>query len=323
MILEKKVIEPYVYQVPVISTVKTTLELKDVVLFVMAMGLGKTVVSAFVVEDWLRSGKRGIFLCHETYILREVEKEYRKVIGNDLIYKTFYGENEKDWTADNADMLFASFQSLNNWHEKWYQAFDVDHFDFMVVDESHHGQAPTYKEVIDYFQCKKIGMTATPNRKDLKDIREIFGEEVYTILLETGIANGWLKNVEYHVHSDGINNTKLRKICQEVLEEGKRVSIKQINETIFIRDRDKAQSGIVQQYAQIRKHAKDKKTLLFCERTAHVDNVISYFPRSGAMHSKRKGKENDEVFEGFKNGDIQYVGSVRETRSRRRSYCVP
>jgi superfamily II DNA or RNA helicase len=194
MVLER-VIKPYPYQVPVISTVKATLVIRDFVLFVMAMGLGKTVTSAFIVEDYLREGKRGLFLCHETYILEQVEEEYRMVLGNDFVYKTFYGSEingKKDWNADQADMLFASFQSMNNWHEKWYLAFDPDHFDFMVVDESHHGQAPSYKEVIDYFQCKKIGMTATPDRMDLKDIREIFGEEVYTITLEEGIANGWL-----------------------------------------------------------------------------------------------------------------------------------
>ena len=316
MVLEKKlVIEPYVYQLPVIQKVKETLTTRDVVLFVMAMGLGKTVVSAFVAQDWLRSGKKGLFLCHETYILDQVEQEYRKVIGNDLAYKTFYGsekDGKKDWTADNADMLFASFQSFNNWHEKWYLAFDPDHFDFMVVDESHHGQAPSYKEVIDYFRCKKIGMTATPDRMDLKDIREIFGEEVANIPLEVGIANGWLANVEYHILSDGINNRKLRKICKEVLEKGKRVSIKQLNETIFISERDKAEREVIEEYTKIKKYAQGKKTLLFCEGTTHADNLIPYFPNSGVMHSKKTKKENDRVFNAFKDSGLQYVASVNK-----------
>jgi superfamily II DNA or RNA helicase len=314
MVLER-VIKPYPYQVPVISTVKATLVIRDFVLFVMAMGLGKTVTSAFIVEDYLREGKRGLFLCHETYILEQVEEEYRMVLGNDFVYKTFYGSEingKKDWNADQADMLFASFQSMNNWHEKWYLAFDPDHFDFMVVDESHHGQAPSYKEVIDYFQCKKIGMTATPDRMDLKDIREIFGEEVYTITLEEGIANGWLAGIEYHVLSDGINNAKLKKICEGVFEKGKRVSVKQLNETIFIRDRDKAEKEIIDEYSKIKEVAGNKKTLLFCERTVHADNLIVHFNRSGVMHSKKTFKENDEVFNAFKDGDLQYVASVNK-----------
>lgn len=314
MVLER-VIKPYPYQVPVISTVKATLVIRDFVLFVMAMGLGKTVTSAFIVEDYLREGKRGLFLCHETYILEQVEQEYRNVLGDDLVYKTFYGsekDGKKDWAADQADMLFASFQSMNNWHEKWYLAFDPDHFDFMVVDESHHGQAPSYKEVINYFQCKKIGMTATPDRMDLKDIREIFGEEVYTITLEQGIANGWLAGIEYHVLSDGINNTTLKKICKEVLEGGKRVSVKQLNETIFIKERDKAEKEIIDEYSKIREFSGDRKTLLFCERTAHADKLVPHFNKSGVMHSKKTSKENNNVFNAFKSGDLQYVASVNK-----------
>lgn len=310
-----EVIKPFVYQFPCINIVKKTLLERDAVLFVMAMGLGKTITSAFIIEDWLKSGKKGLFLCHEKYILEQVEKEYRKVIGNEIVYKTFYGgqiEGKKDWTADTADMLFASFQSLNNWHEKWYLAFDSDHFDFMVVDESHHGQAPSYKEVINYFKCKKIGMTATPDRMDLKDIREIFGEEVFTLTLEEGIANNWLADVEYHVLSDGINNVKLRQICKDILENGKRISIKQLNESIFIGERDKCQKEIIGEYSRIKEYAGNDKTLIFCERTDHVDNIMPHFEKSGAMHSKKHWKENDEVFKKFARGDLQYVGSVNK-----------
>ena len=316
MVLEQPVIiRPYVYQVPCIDIVKKTLLTKDEALYVMAMGLGKTITSAFIVEDRLRSGKRGLYLCHETYILKRVEQEYRKVIGNDIVYKTFYGseaEGKKDWTADQADMLFASFQSMNNWHNQWFLAFDRDHFDFIVIDESHHSQAPSYKEVIDYFLCKKIAMTATPDRMDLKDIREIFGEEVFNLPLEVGIANGWLANVEYHVLSDGIDNRKLKKICKGVLENGKRVSIKQINETIFISERDRSQRDVVAEFSKIKELSGDKKTLLFCERTIHADNLLPYFEKSGVMHSKKTWKENEAVFTAFESGNLQYVASVNK-----------
>ena len=316
MVLEQSVvIKPYVYQVPCIDIVKKTLLTKDEALYVMAMGLGKTITSAFVVEDRLREGKRGIYLCHETYILKRVQGEYVKVLGEGFNFKTFYGseaEGNKDWTADQADMVFASFQSLNNWHNQWFLAFDRDHFDFMVIDESHHAQAPSYKEVIDYFQCKKIAMTATPDRMDLKDIREIFGEEVFDLPLEVGIANGWLANVEYHVLSDGINNAKLKKICQDVLGHGRRVSIKQINETIFINERDKSQRDVVAEFSKIKELSGDKKTLLFCERTIHADNLLPHFERSGVMHSKKTWKENQTVFDAFEEGKLQYVASVNK-----------
>lgn len=313
MILNTSLTQPRVYQFPVITAVKNALEIRDEVLFVMATGLGKSIVSALVVQEWLENGWRGLFLCHENYILEQVEQDYRKVLGNDLDYKKFYGdESEKHWDADKADMLFASFQSLNSSHDKWYQAFEPNHFDFMIVDESHHGHARTFKEIIDYFECKKIGMTAIPDRMDLKDIREIFGKEVYTITLEEGIANGWLCNVEYHILSDGIDNRKLKKICKEVFEKGKRVSIKQINETIFIHNRDKEEQRIIDEYTHIKEHTHRKKTLLFCERTTHADNIISHFENADVMHSKKSKTHNRKVFEDFCNDQLQYVASVNK-----------
>jgi superfamily II DNA or RNA helicase len=161
----ESVIKPYDYQVPVIDAVEEALEIRDEALYVMGMGLGKTLVSAFVAKPRLLRGQKGLYLCHENYILKNVQKDYRKVVGDSITYKTFYGsesDGKKDWTADTADMLFASFQALNNWHDQWFLAFEPDHFDFIVIDESHHGPAPTYKEVIDYFIAKKIFMTATP-----------------------------------------------------------------------------------------------------------------------------------------------------------------
>lgn len=303
-------IQPFHYQFPVIQAVKKSLETRDAILFTMATGLGKTITSAFIVRDFLWAGKRGLFLCHENDILAQAEQEYRKVNGNHILYKTFYGQHTKDWSADTAQMLFASFQSLNNWHEKWYQAFEPTHFDFMVVDESHHGQALSYKEVINYFSCKKIGMTATPDRMDEKNIREIFGEEVYSIPLEEGIANRWLADVEYHIVSDGIDNRKLSQICKKVLNEGKRLSVKQINESIFIKERDLAEKLIIEEYSQIKKLTKSKQTMIFCENIEHADNLSKYFKKVGVVHSEMSEGHNTKTLRDFKKGKLQYILSV-------------
>ncbi len=310
MINTQTQVQPHHYQFPVIQSVKKALEIRDKILFIMASGLGKTITSAFVVRDMLWQGKRGLFLCHENDILSQAEQEYRRIVGDQIVYKTFYGQTTKDWTADMAHMLFASFQSLNNWHEKWYMAFEPDHFDFMVVDEGHHGQAPSYKEVIDYFTCKKIGMTATPDREDKKDIREIFGEEVYTISLEEGIAKRWLSDVEYHILSDGINNKKLNQICKEVLAEGKRLSVNQLNETIFIKKRDLEEKLIISEYSQLKKYAKGKKTMIFCENIEHAENLAKYFKRVGVVHSERTDSHNLKTLADFRKGKLQYIISV-------------
>ncbi|MFZ4648793.1 MAG: integrase repeat-containing protein [Patescibacteria group bacterium] len=270
-------------------------------LMVMATGLGKTIVSAFFAKDEIALGGRGLFLCHENDILDQALKEYRLVLGDKAVLRTFYGEI-KDWQADNADVLFASFRSFNEWH----QAFDKAHFDFIIVDESHHGQAPTYKEVIDYFKPKKLlGMTATPNRGDEKDIRDIFGEEVINYSLEEAIANGWLTNVEYRILHDGINNRKLKSIMRSVLQDGERVSVKQLNENIFVKMRDEEIAKIILSY-------NSRKTIIFCENIDHVENFAKYLPDSAVFHSRISDKHNKKILQSFRDGEKRFILSVNK-----------
>jgi len=270
-------------------------------LMVMATGLGKTIVSAFIAKDEIALGHRGLFLCHENDILDQALEEYRLVLGDEVVLRTFYGDT-KDWQADNADMLFASFQSFSEWH----QAFDRSHFDFIIVDESHHGQAPTFKEVIDYFKPKKLlGMTATPNRGDEKDIRDIFGEEVVNYSLEEAIANGWLTNVEYRILHDGINSRKLKAIMHDVLEDGERISVKQLNESIFVKMRDEEIAKIILSY-------NSRKTIIFCENIDHVENFAKHLPDSAVFHSKLTDVHNRKILQSFKEGKKRFILSVNK-----------
>lgn len=294
-------IELYDYQKLAYSKLRETFEYLQKALMVMATGLGKTIVSAFIAKDEIAQGNRGLFLCHENDILDQALKEYRLVLGEKIILKTFYGDN-KDWQADKADMLFASFQSFSLWH----QAFDKKHFSFIIVDESHHGQAPTYKEVIDYFEPEKLlGMTATPNRGDEQDIRDIFGEEVVNYSLEEAIAHGWLTNVEYRILHDGINTHKLKKIMHDVLEEGERISVKQLNESIFVKMRDEEIANIILRY-------NSRKTIIFCENIDHVENFAKHLPDSAVFHSKISSKHNQKILQSFKEGRKRFILSVNK-----------
>ncbi|MCC7469977.1 MAG: DEAD/DEAH box helicase family protein [Bacteroidetes bacterium] len=297
------------YQVEPIQVVKTALTETGQALCVMATGLGKTVVSAFVVEELLNMGYRGLFLCHENDILEQAEGKYREIIGNHIKYSTFYGP-EKDWYADSAQMLFASFKSMNNHRAEWYKVFDPKHFDFMVVDESHYGQAVTYSTVIEYFDCMKLGLTATPDREDGRDIRDLFGEEVVNIPLEVGIARGWLTHIEYHVLTDRISNRRLKEILQRVLKNNERVSVKQLNESIFIDARTQQQRLVVEEYTEIKTRTKSKKTMIFCENIDHAEHVVQYFDRAGIIHSRRPDGENYNALKRFRTGELQYLISV-------------
>jgi superfamily II DNA or RNA helicase len=178
-------ITPHDFQQTAIGITSVVLSSVGKALVVMATGLGKTVVGAFLVKDLIKEG-RGLFLCHLNEGLEQALRQFRDVLGDQVRLGVFHGQ-KKHW--EEVDVLFASFQTFKDWK----QAFFEDEFKFVIVDESHHGQAPTYSSVIKYFKPKALlALTATPDRMDQKDIRQIFGHEVVNLTLEEGIAKGWL-----------------------------------------------------------------------------------------------------------------------------------
>lgn len=273
-------------------------------LMVMATGLGKTIVSIEVVKYFITPKDRVLFLCHDNGILNKSYKDYKKYIGEPYTYAKFYGA-QKDWEADKHNFVFATFQSilahLNNPKFK-KKLFSPKHFTFIVVDESHHAQAETYAEVINYFKPKyKLGMTATPDREDGEDIRDIFGEEVVKILLPEAIAKGWLTPVEYKLLSDGLDEEKIRQICKDVLDDNVRMTEKQINEKIFIKVRSQEQCKIIQQYS------KTRKAIVFCENIQHAQHIGSLLPSSVSIHSQQATGVNDANYELFETGAVKHV----------------
>ena len=291
------------YQVPAFKKLVKHFAKNVVGLMVMATGLGKTIVAAFWAKREYKKGQKGLFLCHDTGILDQAMDEFQKVFGRkEVSLKTFFG-SDKDWDADKGDIVFATFQTLRE-----SNPFFEDEFDFIIVDESHHGQAPTYKEVIEYFNPKTLlGITATPNREDEKDIREIFGDEVVSVPLEEGIANGWLSQVEYHILNDNLSHWKLKKIVKKVLDEGKRVSRKQLNETIFVKARDEVTAQTIQEYA-----IGNKKAIIFCENIPHAENFQKFLPNAQVYHSENTKKHNRKVLQDFREGNIQYILTVNK-----------
>jgi superfamily II DNA or RNA helicase len=256
----------------------------------MATALGKTVTSALAIKKV--DTRPVIFLAHSKDILRGAHRDYTRIFPN-LKFGTFHG-NAKD--IEGADIVFASLQSMYRNLSK----FKPRQFRWLIFDESHHAHARTYLEVVEYFKCPRLALTATPNRMDLKDIRELFGEEVVNLPLEKAIAEGWLPRIEYHlVTDDALNERYLKQLAKQVLVAGERLPLDQIRKRLFVKTRDKKIAKIIEGYSE--------KTVVFCQSVAHANHFSKLLKSSAVYHSGQDWEKNKQALDDLRNGVVRRI----------------
>ncbi len=305
---------PYDWQQPIIKDMVQTIVEGKSGLVIQPTATGKSVEAAFTARACILLHKmKGLYLYNENEGLAQARKKFQQIFaGNGIKCASYFGYGKDDFVHE-SDMVFASFQSLNSQYGKWYMNFAKDHFDFVIVNEAHHSQADTYREVIKYFECGKIGMTATEKRADGRDIRDLFPHIICEIYLEEAIARGWVAKLHYLVKSSGLSTQRLKKICDGMIEDGKRISIKQLNENIFVEKLDRQMLKEIYEYS-FPSDDMPRQTLLFCENINHAKHMLKLLLEdqklAGTVHSKQSDGKNRETMDAFRTGQIQFLISI-------------
>ncbi|GAC1386453.1 MAG: hypothetical protein NVS1B7_4840 [Candidatus Saccharimonadales bacterium] len=267
-------------------------------LVVLAPGLGKTtIMAAFARRKLLAEpDSRLLFLNGSNDILTQAHDRFTQLVGDEFNYGRFNGDG-RDY--DELSMLFGSFQVMRQWHP----AFLRDEFSYGIVDESHHSCAPTYKTTLDYFNFKHlVGMTATPDRLDIADIRDIYGSEIYSIQLEDAIAKRLLASVDYHVITDRIVER------EEVIDEhGDHYSFSDLDRRIFAPRREDEIIDIIDRYAQ---QLKSVKRIIFCTSIEQTERYAAGIEDSSAIHSQLTRSEQKLLLQKFRTGELSTLLTV-------------
>jgi superfamily II DNA or RNA helicase len=79
------------------------------------------------------------------------------------------------------------------------------------VDEFHHGEATTYRKVIDYFKPEfLLGLTATPERMDGRNVLRLCDYNIaYEVRLLEAVDRGWLSPFQYFAVYDETDYEKI------------------------------------------------------------------------------------------------------------------
>jgi superfamily II DNA or RNA helicase/HKD family nuclease len=178
-------------------------------LIIAATGTGKTAISAFDFKDFSKAVQREkgrkarlLFVAHREKILKQARTTFRSVMVDANFGEIWSGRTSPGFRG-NLDQLFITIQTLNNrWDE--FDKLGKDYYDYIVIDEVHHSQAGSYREMFTRFDPEIfIGLTATPERMDGKEIKPDFNNRFAAeIRLQEALDQRLLSPFDYFCITD-------------------------------------------------------------------------------------------------------------------------
>lgn len=160
-------------------------------LLVLPTGCGKTIVFSEIAKRRVDAGERVLILAHRGELLEQAADKLARSTG--LACAVEKAENTSVGRFES--VVVGSVQTLMR--QSRLDALGQSRFSTIIVDEAHHALSDSYRAVLDYFSdAKVLGVTATPDRGDRKDLGELFDSLAYEYSLPQAIKDGYLCPIE-------------------------------------------------------------------------------------------------------------------------------
>lgn len=263
-------------------------------LIISATGTGKTYLAALDVKNY--NPKRFLFVAHREQILKKSLDSFHKVLGGDK--KTNYGILSGNAKNTDAKYLFATVQTLSKAEN--LNQFKRDEFDYILIDEAHHVGSKIYGKLLDYFTPDfLLGMTATPERSDDKNIYELFDYNVpYEIRLQEALEEEMLVPFHYIGVSDYTYNG-------EVIDDNTNLKYLVSEERV---------KYVVEQSKYYGYDGDVLHGLVFVSRKEEADEIAKLLTKNGYPSQMLSGEDSQEqreqAIEKLKNGELTYLVTV-------------
>jgi superfamily II DNA or RNA helicase len=249
-------------------------------LVISATGSGKTYLAAFDARNF--NARRVLFVVHRETILKDAKKTFMNVFGAEKTCGLYTG-NEKDLESD---FIFATSSML----VRHLDEFNPNEFDYICYDEVHHILADSGIKIFKYFNPEfLLGLTATPERMDNKDVFELFEQNVpFELRLRDAINNDLV--VPFHYY--GIRDELI-----DYAEDNKDKISKNIAEAGNV-------DFIVKEIEKHRLPNEKLKAIAFCTNIPHCRLMANEFASRGYSALSLTGENNTgERIKAFK--DLQ------------------
>jgi superfamily II DNA or RNA helicase len=301
-------ITPYSYQQEILDKLEAERTIRGFFrnLIVAATGTGKTVISAF---DYKRFKKQNpdkpcrlLFVAHREEILKQSMYTFRGVLKDNNFGEMFVGS----YKPDSIDYLFISIQTFNS--QDFTEKTSPNFYDYIIVDEFHHAAAPTYQKLLAYYQpVILLGLTATPERMDGKNILEYFNHRIAAeIRLPEAIDRKLLCPFQYFGVTDTIDLEDI-KWTRGGYDRAELSKLYTAGGIAAKRRADSVISSLLKYVTDI----DDVKGLGFCVSVEHAEFMSDYFNARGIPSMCLVGTSPDDERSNAKNrlvsGEVRFI----------------
>lgn len=258
---------------------------ETIALLYHATGTGKTVTA---VSDAMRVGKRTLFLAHTHELVEQATNTFKTMWHDASVGKFVDSIKQPD-----SFVVCGSIQSvaLN------LDMFKDDDFGYLIIDEAHHASADTYQKVLSYFRPEfTLGLTATPERADEKNILDIFKNTAHKLDIQSAVEIGELVPVRcIRIHTN-VDLTKVRFNSVQY-------NIRDLESKIFVPERN---TLIVDTFME---YVSTKRTVIFCASVKHAEQIAGMIRERGvsayAVSGSMKSSDRKEYLAKFQKGEIK------------------
>ncbi len=160
-------------------------------LLVLPTGTGKTIVFSKIIESCVTNGERSLILAHRGELLDQAADKLIKSTGLGCAVEKAEQSCLGSWFR----VVVGSVQTLMR--EKRLSQFPQDYFNSIIIDEAHHCLSDSYQRVLEHFcDANVLGVTATPDRGDMRNLGAYFQSLAYEYTLPKAIKEGYLSPIK-------------------------------------------------------------------------------------------------------------------------------
>ncbi len=301
-------IRPYPYQQEILDKLEMERQNLDKWknLLVAATGTGKTVISAFDYKKFceLNVGKANklLFVAHREEILRQSRETFRGILKDNNFGDLHVGQHK----ADSWDHLFISIQSFNS--QKVLEKTGPDYYDYIIIDEFHHAEAKSYRNLISGYRPKiLLGLTATPERNDGVDVAKFFeGRISAEIRLPEAIDRKLLSPFQYFGVTDSVDISEVA-WKRGSYDETKLTELYATNKAIA----KKRASQILNSLDKYVTDISSVKGIGFCVSVRHAQFMSDFFNDNGidsiSLTSETPDPERTSAIKRLERGELKFI----------------